>query len=256
MTPEEGLNLVWSTLFFLFTATVYVMTHSSVVLLKVMSILFPRSHPHLQPAPRARLLSLCTVTLESFRVSLSMALRRPGYSDWSIGYMPEGQKHKGRSAHIRTQTGLFIYLESTDCTNCTLWWNTTCTEGVLRLTACPMILQYSQLVFSYVMSRTVSSIPSCLITILSDSKKHLKTRTFLTSKHHGFGRFKPWKSFHRLLLEVECVTNLGLFHILHPCYDVAHLACKPTRQSWKVTLMQSKQASQWTVGQTIDGTVQ
>lgn len=121
MTPEEGLNLVWSTLFFLFTATVYVMTHSSVVLLKVMSILFPRSHPHLQPAPRARLLSLCTVTLESFRVSLSMALRRPGYSDWSIGYMPEGQKNKGRSAHIRTQTGLFIYLESTDCTSCTLW---------------------------------------------------------------------------------------------------------------------------------------
>lgn len=47
----------------------------------------------LQPAPRARLLSLCTVTLESFRVSLSMALRRLGYSDWSIGYMPEGQKN-------------------------------------------------------------------------------------------------------------------------------------------------------------------
>lgn len=51
-------------------------------------------HPDLQPAPRARLLSLCTVTLESFRVSLSMALRRPEYSDWSIGYMPEGQKKK------------------------------------------------------------------------------------------------------------------------------------------------------------------
>lgn len=45
-------------------------------------------HPHLQPAPRARLLSLCTVTLESFRVSLSMALRSAGYSDWSMGYMP------------------------------------------------------------------------------------------------------------------------------------------------------------------------
>lgn len=54
---------------------------------------------YLQPAPRARLLSLCTVTLESFRVSLSMALRRPGYSDWSIGYMPEGQKNKRQSAH-------------------------------------------------------------------------------------------------------------------------------------------------------------
>lgn len=36
MTPEESLNLFT----FLFTATVYVMTHSSVVLLKVMSILF------------------------------------------------------------------------------------------------------------------------------------------------------------------------------------------------------------------------
>lgn len=64
-----------------------------------MHIYFFAVQVYLQPAPRARLLSLCTVTLESFRVSLSMALRRPGYSDWSIGYMPEGQKNKRQSAH-------------------------------------------------------------------------------------------------------------------------------------------------------------
>ena len=34
----------------------------------------------------AYLLSLCTDTLESFRVSFSMALRRAGCSDWSITY--------------------------------------------------------------------------------------------------------------------------------------------------------------------------
>ena len=43
---------------------------------------------YLQPAPRAMLLSFCTVTLESLSVSLSMALRRPVYSDWSMGYIP------------------------------------------------------------------------------------------------------------------------------------------------------------------------
>jgi len=44
--------------------------------------------PYLQPAPRARLLSRCTVTLESFKVSFSIALLRLLYSDWSIGYTP------------------------------------------------------------------------------------------------------------------------------------------------------------------------
>lgn len=56
-------------------------------------------------------------------------------------------------------------------------------------------------------------------------------RTFLTSKHHGFSRFKAWKGLHWLLLEVECVTNLGFLYILHPRYYVADLACKPKRQS-------------------------
>lgn len=46
------------------------------------------SVPYLQPAPRARLLSRCTVTLESFKVSFSIALFRLLYSDWSIGYTP------------------------------------------------------------------------------------------------------------------------------------------------------------------------
>ncbi len=44
---------------------------------------------YLHPAPRAKLLSLWTVTLESFSVSFSTALRRAVYSDWSMGYMPE-----------------------------------------------------------------------------------------------------------------------------------------------------------------------
>lgn len=79
-----------------------------------------------------------------------------------------------------------------------------------------------------------------MITSYSDSKKQLKTRTLLTSKHHRFGRFKPWESFYWLLLEVQRITNLGLFHILHSCYYVAHLACKPTEESWK-EFMQSKQ---------------
>lgn len=73
-------------------------------------------------------------------------------------------------------------------------------------------------------------------------------RILLTSKHHGFGRFKPWKGFHWLLLEVQCVTNLGLFHILHPCYYVAHLACEPTQVVERVTLTQRKQASQGRLG--------
>lgn len=99
VSPEAGLKVSWlhcsvCTLLFLFTVTVYVTSNSSDVALKPFFILIQNSCPHLQPAPRARLLSLCTVTLESFRVSLSMALRRPGYSDWSIGYMPEGQKNK------------------------------------------------------------------------------------------------------------------------------------------------------------------
>lgn len=82
---------------------------------------------HLQPAPRARLLSLCTLTLESFRVSLSMALRRPGYSDWSIGYMPEGHETKRQSAHqgsgitARLLGKLWLHLMF-------LWWNTRAEE--------------------------------------------------------------------------------------------------------------------------------
>ena len=52
---------------------------------------------YLQPAPRAMLLSFCTVTLESLSVSLSMALRRPVYSDWSMGYMP-GLQYRDREA--------------------------------------------------------------------------------------------------------------------------------------------------------------
>lgn len=45
-------------------------------------------NPDLQPAPKAILLSFCTITLESFSVSFSTALRREGYSDWSVGYIP------------------------------------------------------------------------------------------------------------------------------------------------------------------------
>lgn len=55
-------------------------------------------------------------------------------------------------------------------------------------------------------------------------------RTLLTSEDHGFGRFESWESFDWLLLQVECVTDLGLFHILHPCYDVTHLTCKSTKK--------------------------
>lgn len=44
---------------------------------------------YLQPAPRARLLSRWTVTLESFKVSFSIALFRLLYSDWSTGYIPK-----------------------------------------------------------------------------------------------------------------------------------------------------------------------
>lgn len=72
--------------------------------------------PHLQPAPRARLLSLCTVTLESFRVSLSMALRSAGYSDWSMGYMPWGMEKTKDQVHFM-KGGEFTYLESTYCTS-------------------------------------------------------------------------------------------------------------------------------------------
>ena len=43
------------------------------------------------------LLSFCTVTLESLSVSLSMALRSPVYSDWSMGYMP-GLQYRDRVA--------------------------------------------------------------------------------------------------------------------------------------------------------------
>lgn len=53
----------------------------------------------------------------------------------------------------------------------------------------------------------------------------------LTSKHHGFGRFKSWESLYWLLLQVECVTDLGLFHILHPCYYVTYLARKSARKN-------------------------
>lgn len=81
------------------------------VLEAIFQIQIQNSGPHLQPAPRAILLSLCTVTLESFRVSLSMALRRPWYSDWSIGYMPEGQETKDR-VHIISKKDSFH-----------LWWN-------------------------------------------------------------------------------------------------------------------------------------
>lgn len=95
-TPEVSfLKLLMAALMpTLVAVTVYVRTLSIAVLLKPFFIQIQSSCHHLQPAPRARLLSLCTVTLESFRVSLSMALRRAGYSDWSIGYMPEGQKNK------------------------------------------------------------------------------------------------------------------------------------------------------------------
>lgn len=72
--------------------------------------------PHLQPAPRAMLLSLCTLTLESFRVSLSMALRSAGYSDWSMGYMPWGTEKTKDQVHF-TKGREFIYLESTYCTS-------------------------------------------------------------------------------------------------------------------------------------------
>ena len=75
------------------------------------------------------------------------------------------------------------------------------------------------------------SLISALITVLSDNMSRLHMRTLPTSEDHGFGRFKPWKRFHWLLLEVQCVANLGLLHILHPCYYVAHLACKPAKQS-------------------------
>lgn len=57
----------------------------------------------------------------------------------------------------------------------------------------------------------------------------------LTSKHHGFGGFKPWESFHRVILQVECVPDLGLLHILHPGYHVAHLPCEPTQQHTSYT---------------------
>lgn len=61
----------------------------------------------------------------------------------------------------------------------------------------------------------------------------LEMRWSLTSKHHGFGRFKTRKRFHRPLLEVKRVTNLSLFHILHPCYYVAHLACIAAQKTLK-----------------------
>lgn len=62
-------------------------------------------------------------------------------------------------------------------------------------------------------------------------KQLLLIRAVLTSKDHGFSRFKPWKSLHRLLLVVQGVTNLGLLHIFHPCYYVAHLACKAAQEA-------------------------
>lgn len=107
---------------------------------KLFFILIQKSRPHLQPAPRAKLLSLCTVTLESFRVSLSMALRRPGYSDWSIGYMPEGQKTRDR-VHIISKKDSFHLLWKV-LSALTVRRDTTCTEGVLCLTTCPMIQGY------------------------------------------------------------------------------------------------------------------
>lgn len=61
----------------------------------------------------------------------------------------------------------------------------------------------------------------------------LGMRWSLTSKHHGFGRFKTRKRFHRTLLEVKRVTNLSLFHVLHPCYYVAHLACIAAQKTSK-----------------------
>lgn len=54
---------------------------------------------YLQPAPRAMLLSFCTVTLESLSVNLSMALRRAVYSDWSMGYIPELQQRDGEGQY-------------------------------------------------------------------------------------------------------------------------------------------------------------
>lgn len=56
-------------------------------------------------------------------------------------------------------------------------------------------------------------------------------RNHLTGEHHGFGRFETRQSVHRLLLEVQCVTDLRLLHILHPRDDVAHLACEPARHN-------------------------
>lgn len=97
-----------------------------------------------------------------------------------------------------------------------------------------LMLEYLRLGFRYVLNHFSNACGICVVS----------KRTLLTSKDHGFGGFKPWKSFHRLLLEVECVPNLRLLHILHPCYDVAHLACETTQQLRRVTLMQRKQASQ------------
>lgn len=117
-----------------------------------------------------------------------MALRRPGYSDWSIGYMPEGQW--GKKAECISSARLFSFGK--------LW-----------------------LYFTVLVKHV------CLCVCV---KQLLLIRAVLTSKDHGFSRFKPWKSLHRLLLEVQCVTNLGLLHILHPCYYVAHLACEAAQQ--------------------------
>lgn len=65
---------------------------------------------------------------------------------------------------------------------------------------------------------------NCLIKIV-------QIRTACTSEDHGLGGLEPWQGFHRLLLQVKCVTDLGLLHILHPCYHVAHLACIPAHHS-------------------------
>ena len=67
----------------------------------------------------------------------------------------------------------------------------------------------------------------------------------LTSKHHSFSRFKTWESLDRLILKVECVSNLSLLHILHPCYYVAHLTCKSTQQQQQHTMLASISGDSW-----------
>lgn len=149
MTPEAGLNFSWlhcskSTLLSSFTVKVHVLLFCVLKAIFHSNSMQQSSPPACSQGQTAVSLHCDTWVIQGQSLNGAAKARVLWLVHGIHAWGTEKQKTECTPSANRT---LFIYAESTDCTYCTSWWNTTCTGGVLCSTTCPIILEYLRLVF-------------------------------------------------------------------------------------------------------------